>query len=110
VIQVCSYRDGDVKELDASEISDVIEDPERMLWVDVCGPTDEDLNCLQEEFALHPLAIEDVRHRRQRPKLELYGEHVFIVAYTSQLQEVEPSGSTRIASAPPSGWRSASSE
>ncbi|MDQ3980986.1 MAG: magnesium/cobalt transporter CorA [Actinomycetota bacterium] len=89
MIQVCSYRDGDVKELDASEISDVIEDPERMLWVDVCGPTDEDLNCLQEEFALHPLAIEDVRHRQQRPKLELYGDHAFIVAYTSQLHEVD---------------------
>ena len=89
MIEVRAYHNGDVKELDSSEISDVLEDPERMVWVDVCGPTEEDLACLQEEFALHPLAIEDVRHRRQRPKLELYGEHVFIVAYTSQLQEVD---------------------
>ena len=89
MIEVHSYHNGDVKELDASEISDVLEDPERMLWVDVCGPTDEDLTCLQDEFSLHPLAIEDVRHRHQRPKLELYDDHVFIVAYTSKLQEVD---------------------
>ena len=88
MIEVRSYHNGDVKELDASEISDALEEPDRLLWVDVCGPDDDDLACLEEEFALHPLAIEDVRHRHQRPKLELYGEHAFIVVYTGKLQEV----------------------
>jgi magnesium transporter len=59
-----------------------------LLWVDVTAPNDEDLSCLQQEFELHPLAIEDVRHREQRAKLERYGDHFFIVAYTTDLKEV----------------------
>jgi magnesium transporter len=89
VIAARCYEKGEVKDLDSSEISDFVDEPDRMLWVDVCEPTDDDLTCLQEEFSLHPLAIEDIRHREQRPKLEQYSTHVFIVAYTSTLQEVD---------------------
>jgi magnesium transporter len=89
VIAVCAYAAGESKELDPAQISDVIEDPERVVWVDVLDPSEDDLACLQEEFSLHPLALEDVRHRHQRPKLEHYPSHCFVVAYTSDLQEVD---------------------
>jgi magnesium transporter len=55
----------------------------------VVDPTDDDLGCIQEQFSLHPLAIEDVRKHQQRPKLEEYPEHAFVVTYSGDLQEVD---------------------
>ena len=89
MISARKYRHGDEQDIDSVDISRAVHDADGLLWVDVVDPTDADLECLQREFALHPLAIEDVRHRFQRPKLEQYPTHTFIVAYTSKLQEVD---------------------
>jgi magnesium transporter len=88
VITARVYRAGDSVEVDSARISRELGANAGLLWVEVVDPTDDDLHCLQTEFALHPLAIEDVRHRFQRPKLEVYRDHTFMVVYTSQLQEV----------------------
>ncbi|HET7481842.1 MAG TPA: magnesium transporter CorA family protein, partial [Actinomycetota bacterium] len=48
---------------------------------DVTTMTDEDVATLAEEFDLHPLAVEDARHSRQRPKLESYEHHLFLVLH-----------------------------
>ncbi|MDP1822009.1 MAG: magnesium/cobalt transporter CorA [Archangium sp.] len=48
-------------------------------WIDVLQPTEEVLNKLAERFGLHKLAIEDCLHLDQRPKLEEYGNHQFLV-------------------------------
>jgi magnesium transporter len=88
VIAVHTYENGQVKEFDAGEISKLVDDP-NLLWVDVLKPSEDDLKCLQQEFSLHPLAMEDVREHHQRPKLEKYPTHAFIVVYSSQLQEVD---------------------
>jgi magnesium transporter len=89
VISARVYRpDGD-HDVDPAALSDALTGHEGLLWVDVVDPSDHDLACLQDEFSLHPLAIEDVAHRFQRSKLEKYPEHTFLVAYTAQLQEVD---------------------
>jgi magnesium transporter len=89
VIAARVYRAGEEKDVDSADISHAVLEDDGLLWVDVVDPSDDDLECLQREFKLHPLAIEDVRHRFQRPKLEQYPTHTFIVAYTSKLQEVD---------------------
>jgi magnesium transporter len=48
-------------------------------WFDVVDPTVADLDTLQRELGLHPLAVEDARHRQQRPKVELFDDHAFVV-------------------------------
>ncbi len=49
-------------------------------WIDVVGLHDiELLTRLGDEFGLHPLALEDVVNTHQRPKLEDYGEHCFVI-------------------------------
>ncbi|MFZ5446936.1 MAG: magnesium/cobalt transporter CorA [Myxococcota bacterium] len=48
-------------------------------WIDVLQPDEPTLNRLAERFGLHKLAIEDCLHLDQRPKLEEYGNHQFIV-------------------------------
>ena len=49
------------------------------IWVDVVDPDPEELGEIQRQLDLHDLAIEDVQHRNQRPKLDLYPGHVFAV-------------------------------
>jgi magnesium transporter len=90
LIDVRVYQGSSVLEdVDTEKISDHVEDPACLLWVDVVEPTEDDLASLQDEFALHPLAIEDIRHHHQRPKLEHYPTHEFLVAYSTELQEVD---------------------
>jgi len=48
-------------------------------WIDVLQPTEEDMKRLGERYPLHKLAIEDCLHLDQRPKLEEYPDHQFIV-------------------------------
>ncbi len=48
---------------------------------DFQAPTKEELEALRQEFQLHPLAIEDVQSRHQRPKIDIYGDHYFLVFY-----------------------------
>ncbi|MCU1450819.1 MAG: magnesium transporter [Acidimicrobiales bacterium] len=88
MIAVRHYENGNVRELDPAQISRLVDDP-NLLWVDVVSPSEDDLKTLQDEFSLHPLAMEDVRERHQRPKLEKYPTHTFLVAYSAGLQEVD---------------------
>jgi magnesium transporter len=53
--------------------------PKHRLWVDVQGPTPGDMNELTGRFGLHRLAVDDCMHLGQRPKLEDYTDHYFIV-------------------------------
>lgn len=77
------YRDGQVAEedFDPARISDFLEERDTLVWLDLADPTEADLAMLKEEFALHPLAIEDSVHRDQRPKLEAYRDHFFLVLH-----------------------------
>jgi magnesium transporter len=49
------------------------------VWFDVQDPTVQEMTTLQERLHLHPLAVEDGRHRGQRPKVELFASHCFVV-------------------------------
>jgi magnesium transporter len=61
--------------------------PDHVVWIGLLEPTMEMLRQVQVQFDLHPLAIEDAGKAHQRPKLDQYGNGVFIVARTAQLIE-----------------------
>jgi magnesium transporter len=68
------------------EISDVLgKDDGSFVWVGLYQPDAILLFKLQEEFGLHPLAVEDALKAHQRPKIELYGDCLFIVVHTAQV-------------------------
>jgi magnesium transporter len=75
-------RIGDIT-LDA--ISDLLEEPDTFVWVGLVEPDEALLDKIQEEFGLHDLAIEDAHNAHQRPKIEAYGDSLFIVAQTAQV-------------------------
>lgn len=51
------------------------------LWMNILEPTVDDLNFLQEEYQFHPLDLEDLIDRTQRPKLEEYDEYLFLIVH-----------------------------
>jgi magnesium transporter len=89
MISVRSYRDDQVEEHDDPEATAGLLADGVLVWVDVAEPTDAELECLERQLSLHPLAIEDAVKHRQRPKLEHYPSHAFLVAYSGDLQEVD---------------------
>lgn len=58
-----------------------------VVWIGLLEPSRELLLRVQQQFHLHDLAIEDAEHPHQRPKIEQYGDALFIVARTAQLVE-----------------------
>jgi magnesium transporter len=74
------YRKG-VLEAEGFPVADVSEhlvDPETVVWVDLSGPTKEQLHELAAELGLHELAVEDALEPHQRPKLDRYATHLFL--------------------------------
>jgi len=83
--------DGSASELAfAADISDVLDaEPNAFVWLDVVEADARDFALMQEEFALHPLAIEDAIHSHQRPKIEAYGDSWFVVVYAATRRDDE---------------------
>jgi magnesium transporter len=87
VINCAAYdRHGRRRDITLDQISDVlaVEDGS-FVWVGMYEPESSLLLKLQEEFGLHDLAIEDAQHAHQRPKIEAYGESLFVVMHTAQV-------------------------
>ena len=74
-------RDGQVE---LQHAYDERHQPGKFVWVGLYEPTEKEFDSLRREFALHPLAVEDAIHAHQRPKLEVYGDMVFIVLKTAR--------------------------
>ena len=83
------YRDGRLAQegFAIEQISDYLEDPDCVVWLDLRDPDHADLMVLQEEFGLHPVAIEDALVDRERPKIDRYRTHLFLTAYGARLNQ-----------------------
>ena len=68
-----------------AEISDRIEAPGAVVWLDLAAPAAADLETISEEFSLSPLAVEDAVAPRERPKLDRYADHLFLNIYAADL-------------------------
>jgi magnesium transporter len=90
LINCVAYENGKrVADLNVEEISDYLKRPECFVWVALQDATPEELSRMKEEFNLHELAVEDARHGHQRPKLEEYGESLFVVMHLLELDNKE---------------------
>lgn len=87
VVNCVAYSSEGVKlrNIDFGQISNVLEENDQFVWVGLHEPDEPLLIRLQEEFGLHELAIEDAHNAHQRPKIEVYGDSLFIVVHTAQV-------------------------
>ena len=67
--------------------------PDGMAWIGLYRPEQHEVASLAAEFELHELAVEDAIVAHQRPKLERYGDTLFVVLrparYLDETEEVE---------------------
>jgi magnesium transporter len=88
VVNCAIYEAGrKVKDADIDNPADMVAQSGRVIWIGLHEPTHELLLKLQAYFGLHELAIEDAYRAHQRPKVEVYGETLFVVMKT--VQEVD---------------------
>jgi magnesium transporter len=87
LVNCVAYQDGrKLAEIQKHEISDYLARPGCFVWVAVRDATDAELKEMQEEFDLHELAVEDARVGHQRPKIEEYGDSLFVVMHTIEVE------------------------
>jgi len=88
VVDCAVYADGRrVATLAVEDISEALKVPDQWVWVGLHEPDEALLRQIQQEFALHDLAVEDALSAHQRPKLEEYGQCLFVVMRTAQMQD-----------------------
>jgi magnesium transporter len=78
-----------IGDVEIDDISEILRFPGQFVWIGVHEPDAELLRKLQEEFGLHDLAVEDALGAHQRPKLEEYGDSLFVVLRTAQVVDDE---------------------
>ena len=66
--------------IDPVQIRDHLE-RDHFFWLDLTAPSEAEIAQIQELFGFHPLALEDTEQFDQRPKLDDYGDHIFLVFY-----------------------------
>lgn len=90
LINCTAYQNGvRLAEIPVAAISDYLARPDCLVWVALCDATPGEMAAMQEEFALHELAVEDAHHGHQRPKIEEYGDSVFAVMHLLGEQQGE---------------------
>jgi magnesium transporter len=86
LVNCAAYRDGrKVADIGIDEISNYVSQPDTLVWVALAEPSDAELVKMQREFGLHELAVEDAQSGHQRPKVEEYGDCLFVVLQTIEL-------------------------
>ena len=76
-----SYDKHGIHEQEIKTVSKLAKDESKVTWINVQGLREIDkLKQIAEKFRLHALAMEDVVNVHQRPKVEVYDDHLFIIS------------------------------
>jgi magnesium transporter len=80
VVACVAYAEGRrLGDISIEDISEFLKKPGVFVWIGLHDPAPELLKQIQQEFCLHDLAVEDAQLAHQRPKLEQYGDSIFVV-------------------------------
>ena len=83
LVNCVAYEEGrKLADIAKEDISEYLKRPNCFVWVGLKDPEPAELEEMRTEFDLHELAVEDARHGHQRPKIEEYGDLLFVVVNT----------------------------
>jgi magnesium transporter len=96
IMDCAIYRKGVRDDVDG-DLSDALDAARELgdsfMWIGLHEPSAEEFDLVADELRLHPLAIEDAVHAHQRPKIERYGDMLFVVIkplrYIDETSDIE---------------------
>ena len=91
IVDCAVYEDGRRRagELPLEDACEAARPRGRFVWIGLHEPTEDEFDSVRREFDLHELAVEDAIKAHQRPKLEVYGDSLFVVLKTARYLEAE---------------------
>ncbi len=90
IINCAAYHEGRrIANIELKDINSVLHQSGQFVWIGLHEPSEESLMLVQKQFGLHDLAIEDAHNAHQRPKIESYGDTLFIVLRTARMNHTE---------------------
>ncbi|HEV8255950.1 MAG TPA: magnesium/cobalt transporter CorA [Casimicrobiaceae bacterium] len=90
LVNCVAYSEGrKLADIPKEEISEYLKRPDTFVWVALKDPEPAELEEMRQEFGLHELAVEDARHGHQRPKIDEYGDCLFVVLQTLEFKDDE---------------------
>jgi len=90
LLNCVAYQDGKkLADIEVRQINEYLRLPQCFVWVALRDPNEDELVAMQAEFGLHELAVEDVMHGEQRPKVEEYDKLLFVVLNTIELDATD---------------------
>ena len=88
IINCAAYAGGRrLADVELNKVHDILKEKDKFVWIGLYEPSEEILSKVQAEFNLHDLAIEDAHRAHQRPKIELYGDSIFVVLRTAHMNQ-----------------------
>jgi len=78
-MDVLVFDDHSPRKVSPKELPRLLAEEEAAIWVDMTGPTEEDVRVLLDVFGFHPLAVEDTRNQKQRPKAEEFPNYLVLI-------------------------------
>jgi magnesium transporter len=82
IVNCVAYEHGErIADIPLADIRGHLTRPDCFVWVALKDPDAAEIDTVQQEFRLHELAVEDAQHGHQRPKIEEYGQSLFIVLH-----------------------------
>jgi len=88
IVNCTAYADGcKLPNITLEDIPALRDRPDAFVWLGLREPDEELMARVQTLFGLHELAAEDAHHAHQRPKVEVYGDCLFVVLRTVQMEE-----------------------
>lgn len=85
IVACAFYQNGKRRDISIDECGLAARGNDGVVWLGLHEPDEELLRIIQSEFGLHELLIEDVHHAHQRPKLDNYGDVLFLAVRTAQI-------------------------
>ncbi|MBI2066521.1 MAG: magnesium/cobalt transporter CorA [Deltaproteobacteria bacterium] len=91
MITIFSYSpvDGLTQVRDLASIRQLIQEKERVTWVDLEHPTPQETEILDTAFNFHPLTIDDCLSPRHQPKIDNYGSYLFLIVHEMKTESSE---------------------
>ena len=94
LVSCAAYQNGKkLADISEHDIHLYVSRPDCFVWVALREPDATKLKEMKAEFDLHPLAVEDARHGHQRPKIEEYGDSLFVVLH---MVEMDANGALKV--------------